>query len=120
MDSKDKQDFSTRTSDNTVSSDSSQSVEEFRLASRETAAVRRSKVLVILALIIAAAAVATLIYMLTSSGEKNDFEGDIATFADEILEVAEAHTRDILGASRTLSTSPSTSESLASTGSRAV
>jgi len=49
-----------------------------QLAARETKRVNLLKILVIVSLVVAAAAVAGLTYTLTSSQEQQDFEGDVS------------------------------------------
>jgi hypothetical protein len=48
------------------------------LAHRETIAVKRSKILVILALVVSAAVVATFAYLITAEEEESNFEGDVS------------------------------------------
>jgi hypothetical protein len=48
------------------------------LAYRESIAVKRSKILVILALAVSAAVVATFAYLITAEEEESNFEGDVS------------------------------------------
>ena len=48
------------------------------LAHKESIAVKRSKILVFVALMLAAVAVAVPTYMLSAKGEKDDFEEDVS------------------------------------------
>jgi len=89
------------TTHNSVKSDGTKSAP---LTAQETKAVNRSKILVYLALLLAAGAVGALTYFFTSREEQQDFEREFSAYADEVVAMAESNARGIFGQLHGLST----------------
>jgi len=90
-------------STNTIVADDNDQ-QDLMLAAKETNRVKRSKWLVLFALLVAAGTTSYLAFRLTHQQEMDEFERDGEILAAEIIEVAHEHLRSLLQVSRSLST----------------